>query len=163
MMTTKLQPILEATEIEGVMQNLRKVVKALEAYSRVVETRFGLTGPQLWVIWELGRHAPLALKDLAARMHMSPSTLVGVIDRLLAKGLVRREQDPEDRRRVCLSLSPEGLLLWAKAPDPAQGRLIQGLKEMPAKERSAFHHGLEHLVKAMDADQLEARFFFSEE
>jgi len=34
---------------------------------------------------ELGRKAPLSLKDLAANMHLSPSTVVGVIDRLIAR------------------------------------------------------------------------------
>ena len=148
--------------IESVMQNLRKMVKSVEAYSRTVEAGFGVTGPQLWAIWELGKNAPLSLKDLAERMHMGPSTLVGVIDRLIAKGLVRREQDAVDRRRVCLSLTATGSAMWAKAPNPAQGKLIKGLQDMDPKELKAFERGMSYLVKVMEADQLEARFFFAE-
>lgn len=148
--------------IEGIMQDLRKMVKAVEAYSRTVETRFGVTGPQLWAIWELGKDSPLALKDLASRMHMSPSTLVGVVDRLMAKGLVHRAQDPLDRRRIRLTLTEAGRAMCDQAPDPAQGKLIQGLQDLEPQAREGFRLGLAYLVKVMEADQLEARFFFAE-
>jgi DNA-binding MarR family transcriptional regulator len=138
--------------VEGVMQDLRRIFKVVETYSRSVETRFGITGPQLWALWELGRGTPLSLKDLAARMHLSPSTVVGVVDRLVAKDLVVREADQVDRRRVCLSLSSQGRSLIAKAPNPAQDNLIKGLKSLPPGQ-----------LRTMDADKIQAPFFFSEE
>jgi len=149
--------------VEGSMQHLRRIFKAVESYSRTVETRFGITGPQLWALWELGRKAPLSLKDLAASMHLSPSTVVGVIDRLIAKELVLREPDQADRRRVCLSLSPRGLALIRQAPNPAQDQLIKGLKSLSPAQLKTLNQSLETLVKTMDADQIEAPFFFSEE
>lgn len=145
------------------MQNLRRIFKAVESYSRTVEGRFGITGPQLWALWELGRKAPLSLKDLAAGMHLSPSTVVGVIDRLIAKDLVVRETDQVDRRRVCLSLSAKGHGLIDQAPNPAQDQLIKGLKSLDAKQLRNLSQSLEILVKTMDADKIEAPFFFSEE
>lgn len=145
------------------MQNLRRIFKEVESYSRAVETRFGVTGPQLWALWELGKSTPLSLKDLAARMHLTPSTVVGVVDRLVAKGLVNREQDPVDRRRVCLSLSVQGQNLVAEAPNPAQGKLIQGLQTLNSEQLQELSKGLEVLVEVMEADQFEVPFFFSEE
>ena len=149
--------------VEVAMQNLRRIFKAVESYSRSVEVRFGITGPQLWALWELGRSAPLSLKDLASRMHLTPSTVVGVVDRLILKGLVIREQDSVDRRRVCLSLSTKGKALFAEAPNPAQGQLIQGLQKLGPKQLKDLTQGLEFLVEVMEADKIEARFFFSEE
>ncbi|HJV91249.1 MAG TPA: MarR family transcriptional regulator [Holophagaceae bacterium] len=163
MQTKKSPQPRESDVVEGVMQNLRRLFKVVESYSRSVEAQFGLTGPQLWALSELGRSAPLSLKDLAARMHLTPSTVVGVIDRLLAKGLVQRAQDPADRRRVSLSLSPEGKALLATAPSPAQGRLIEGLNQLDPKQLTALSAGLDRLVELTDAKQVEARFFFSEE
>lgn len=162
-MQTKKIPPSEADLIDEVMQNLRRMFKAVESYSRSVEERFGLTGPQLWALWELGRDGPLALKDLASRMHLSPSTVVGVVDRLIAKGLVLREQDTQDRRRVCLYLSQEGRALWTSAPNPAQGKLVEGLQSMDPSQRRELNRSLEFLVKVMEADKIEAKFFFSEE
>src|ERR1039458_676501 len=128
--------------LEGSMQNLRRIFKSVESYSRTVETRFGITGPQLWALWELGRSAPLALKDLAVSMHLSPSTVVGVIDRLIAKDLVTRKADKVDRRRVCLSLSPKGQTLIDKAPNPAQDQLIKGLKSISPTQLKTLHQSL---------------------
>jgi MarR family transcriptional regulator, organic hydroperoxide resistance regulator len=149
--------------VEGSMQNLRRIFKAVESYSRTVEAKFGITGPQLWALWELGRKAPLSLKDLAANMHLSPSTVVGVIDRLIAKDLVVREADKADRRRVCLSLSPHGRALIDQAPNPAQDQLIEGLNALSPTQLKTLHQSLETLVKTMAADKIEAPFFFSEE
>ncbi len=145
------------------MQDLRRIFKVVETYSRSVETRFGITEPQLWALWELGRSAPLSLKDLAARMHLSPSTVVGVVDRLVAKDLVVREGDPVDRRRVCLSLSDQGKALTKQAPNPAQEQLIKGLKSLDPQQLETLAQSLGTLVQTMDADKIQAPFFFSEE
>ena len=145
------------------MQNLRRIFKSVESYSRTVETRFGITGPQLWALWELGREAPQSLKDLAASMHLSPSTVVGVIDRLIVKDLVLREADTNDRRRICLSLSPKGHVLIDQAPNPAQDQLLKGLKSLNSSQLKTLYKSLEMLVIAMDAEKLHAPFFFSEE
>ena len=149
--------------VEEVMQDLRRIFKVVETYSRSVETRFGITGPQLWALWELGRSAPLSLKNLAARMHLSPSTVVGVVDRLIAKDLVVREGDPVDRRRVCLSLSDKGKALTRQAPNPAQDQLIKGLKSLDSQQLETLSQSLGTLVLTMDADKIQAPFFFSEE
>lgn len=145
------------------MQNLRRIFKSVESFSRTVETTFGITGPQLWALWELGRNAPLALKDLAARMHLSSSTVTGVIDRLIVKDLVLREADSIDRRRVSLSLTPKGQALIDQAPNPAQDQLLRGLKSLDPPQLRTLYQSLETLVKTMDADKLHAPFFFSEE
>lgn len=162
-MEIKKQAPHETDLVEVAMQNLRRIFKAVETYSRSVEARFGITGPQLWALWELGRSAPLSLKDLAERMHLTPSTVVGVVDRLILKELVIREQDSVDRRRVCLSLSAKGQSLFAQAPNPAQGQLILGLQKLEPGQLKDLNQGLEFLVEVMEADKVEARFFFSEE
>ncbi|MBI3130940.1 MAG: MarR family transcriptional regulator [Acidobacteria bacterium] len=145
------------------MNHLRRIVQALELYSKEVEANFGLTGPQLWALWELGQGGPMALKELAARMHLHPSTVVGVVDRLSAKNLVVRAEDPLDRRRVRVSLTAKGKTTLRKAPHPAQGRLVHGLRSMSSRQLSSLHRSLGRLVQIMEADDLEARFFFSPE
>ena len=145
------------------MQNLRRIFKSVESYSRTVETRFGITGPQLWALWELGRSAPLALKDLAVSMHLTSSTVTGVIDRLIVKDLVVRAADKIDRRRICLSLSPKGQTLIDQAPNPAQDQLLKGLKSLSPPQLKILYECLETLVKSLDADKIQAPFFFSEE
>jgi DNA-binding MarR family transcriptional regulator len=144
------------------MNHLRRIVRAVELYSREVEATHGLTGPQLWALWALAKGGPMALKDLAKAMHLDPSTVVGVVDRLEAKGLVARARDEEDRRRVRLSLTPKGRALEKKAPHPAQDRLIEGLSELRLDRLRALERTLAYLVGTMEAEDLQAKFFFGD-
>lgn len=149
--------------IQESMQSLRRIVKALEDYSRSVEQEFELTGPQLWALWELGHEGPLSLKDLAARMHLEPSTVVGVVDRLVLKGLVVRNPDPLDRRKISLAPTPKGEDILAVAPPPAQGHLLQGLESMHRGRVESLHEALLTLEKVLGARKLKAPFFFARE
>ncbi|HEU4952520.1 MAG TPA: MarR family transcriptional regulator [Holophagaceae bacterium] len=152
----------KAQKIEAIFQDIRRIVRALELFSKEVDVKFNLTAPQLWALWELGREGPLALKDLSARIQLHPSTVVGVVDRLESKGLVARKPDPEDRRRVRLSLTAAGRALRRKVPHPAQGRLLHALQQMPERRIAEIEKSVATLVKAMEAEDVEARFFFSE-
>lgn len=149
-------------KIEAIFHDIRRIVRALELFSKEVDVKFHLTAPQLWALWELGKDGSLSLKDLSARIQLHPSTVVGVVDRLEAKGLVTRKTDAADRRRVKLNLTAAGRALRKKAPHPAQGRLLLKLQEMGDKPISDIHKALLTLVKAMEAEDVEARFFFSE-
>lgn len=149
--------------IQECMQSLRRIVKALEDYSQGVEKRFGLTGPQLWALWELGQGGPSALKDLAERMKLDSSTVVGVVDRLVLKGLVQRNPDAHDRRRVSLVPTDQGRQILAAAPHPAQGHLLAGLESMEREKVENLHAALATLVGVMEAESLEAPFFFARE
>lgn len=148
--------------IQECMQSLRRIVKALEDYSRSVERRFDLTGPQLWALWELGRNGPLSLKDLAARMHLESSTVVGVVDRLVAKGLVVRNPDVDDRRRISLAPTPKGEEILTAAPHPAQGHLLAGLESLDPQRVRNLHEALRTIETVLEAEKLDAPFFFSE-
>ena len=149
--------------IQECMQNLRRIVKAVEDYSLGVEKRFELTGPQLWALWELGRSGPSALKDLAERMKLDPSTVVGVVDRLVVKDLVVRNPDPLDRRRISLAPTVKGQEILAAAPHPAQGHLLVGLEQMAPDKVRNLHEALGTLVAVLEAENLEVPFFFSKE
>lgn len=162
-MQTKSRTLANPHRVDEVMQNLRRIVKALQEYSSSVEKRFGLTGPQLWALWELNRRGPLGLKALAEQMHLDPSTVTGVVDRLQRRGLVLRGSDPEDRRRVVISLTPEGASTVKAAPHPAQGQLIHALIAMDPIQVETLNQSLGLLVSVMEADKLDVRFFFSEE
>ncbi|HEU5434220.1 MAG TPA: cytochrome P450, partial [Thermomicrobiales bacterium] len=47
--------------------------------------------------------------ELARRWQVTPAVLTGIVDRLERRGLVRREPDPADRRRLRLTLTDAGL------------------------------------------------------
>jgi DNA-binding MarR family transcriptional regulator len=144
------------------MQSLRRIVKALHDYSTQVEKQFGLTGPQLWALWELNRAGTLSLKTLSNRMHLDPSTVTGVVERLHKRGLLDRTPDPKDRRRVVLSLTAEGSHLLKEAPHPAQGQLLHALHGMDLEAVAYLNQMLKRLASDMEVGDGDARFFFAE-
>ena len=69
------------------------------------------------VLLRLARAPQRALRmaDLAERVMLSPSGLTRLVDRLVAKGLVERETDPQDARATLARLTPEGARVLRRA------------------------------------------------
>lgn len=72
---------------------------------------------------------PLTMRELAQRLHSDPPYVTVVVDDLVERGLVLRENDPADRRRKIVSATGEGAALAARAevilstPPPALSSL----------------------------------------
>ena len=142
------------------MDALRRVVHALHASSRWAERRVGLTAAQLFVVQVLGDAPGLSLNELAARTHTHQSSVSTVVSRLVAAGLVSRGRSPQDSRRVVLRLTAKGRRLAGAAPDPVQGRLIEGIERLPSARRAALAQSLNTLTEAMQIDEDAPAMFF---
>lgn len=66
---------------------------------------------------------PAGANRLAERLTVSPPSVTAVIDGLVARGLVSRAADPDDRRRLTLALTPAGAQLLLEADAAVTGRL----------------------------------------
>ncbi len=58
---------------------------------------------------KFGSSGGMRIADLGRCAGLEPSTMTGVIDRMERDGLVRREDDPEDRRAQNIRLTDEGV------------------------------------------------------
>jgi len=149
--------------ISEIMQSLRRIFKAVQDYSHEVSEKFGITGPQLWALKTIFENESLSLSDLSERMYLHPSTITGVIDRLEKKGYVIRNRDKVDRRVIYVQLTAEGKRLAKRAPSPAQGKMIYGLKNLKKGELNLIYDSVQKLVKIMEAQNLKVTFFFDRE
>ena len=59
------------------------------------------------------------MQRLAKAVLMNPTTLTKTIDRMVARALVYRAPDPDDRRRVLIFLSDHGRAMEARLRDAA--------------------------------------------
>lgn len=143
-----------AKETQEVIDNLRRVFQAIEEYSKAAEQTTHLTGPQLWALKILGETAPLRVSELARQMFLRPATVVGIIDRLEAKGLVTRTQSKKDRRAVDLELSNLGKEIFSKAPEVAQTLLLKGLQELSEDNFSSVVIGMRLVARLLKAEDL---------
>jgi DNA-binding MarR family transcriptional regulator len=144
----------EVETVTGIIDNLRRVFQAINEYSRTAERSTGLTGPQLWALKLLAASAPLRVSGLARRMYLRPPTVVGILDRLEAKGLVRRSPSREDRRVVEIELTEQGRALVAQAPEVAQDMLMKGLDELSDEQFACVEQGMRLMVTVLGAEQL---------
>jgi len=86
------------------------------AYDRRIR-KLGLTRAQWWVLTHLFRGDGVSQSELAVTLEIEPPTLGRLLDRLEAKGWVRREHDARDRRvwRVHLTVEVEPALRTMRA------------------------------------------------
>jgi len=80
--------------------------RRLEAALRAADLDF--TAAEMRVLSTLIGHPGLRQAALAERLHIEPMTLVGHLDRLVAKDLVERRADPDDRRAKQIFPTPTG-------------------------------------------------------
>jgi DNA-binding MarR family transcriptional regulator len=147
----------------GIVQGLRRIVKALHSYSQDVRGAYGLTGPQLWALKTLQREGAMTVGALATALAVHQSSISILVDRLEQRGLVRRVRQRPDRRSVRVELTQRGATMAADAPEPAQGRLLHELNAMTAAELQRTRRVIDRLVSAMEARDVHARFFFSDD
>jgi len=71
----------------------------------------GLTGAQIKVLLALRADDAVPMREVAARLDYDASNLTTLVERLRDRGLLHRLDDPIDRRRKTLRLTPTGLAL----------------------------------------------------
>jgi DNA-binding MarR family transcriptional regulator len=84
----------------------RQLSTAVVAFHEAVGARLGVTAVDQRALALIAGKGPLAAGELAREIHLTPGAVTGVADRLERAGLVRREPDPGDRRRVVISAVP---------------------------------------------------------
>src|SRR5450631_171161 len=139
----------KSTMVAGIIDDIRRVFYVLAEQSRKADHETGLTGSQLWVVKMLDGSSPLMVSDLARRMYLHPATMVGLIDRLEAKGLVQRTRSDKDRRVVHVIITAQGRELVRNSPEVVQGLLVRGLETLTDKQVKVISDGLEQIVNML--------------
>jgi len=68
-------------------------------------------------------HGPMRMRTLSETVLLSQPGLSRLVDRLVARGLVRRHKDPEDGRGVLVELTDEGRAMQRRI-DRSRGRTV---------------------------------------
>ncbi len=139
-----------------ILQSLRRIIRAVDIHSHKLASRHNITGPQLGCLLAIKEEAPITNSKLAKKVYLSPSTVVGIVDRLEEKGLVCRNRDKKDRRLVYISTTEAGEELITDAPSLLQDTLSNALLQLPELEQISITMALEKLVDLMEARHIGA-------
>jgi len=129
---------------------VRRIIHAVDVDSRQLQAGFHITGPQLNALGVIVREGGITAREIADRIHVGPSTLVGVLDRLEAKELIRRQRDRADRRRVRIVATPAGRRLLRLAPSPLGETLQRRFAGLPEAERLRLAAALERVADLIE-------------
>jgi MarR family transcriptional regulator, lower aerobic nicotinate degradation pathway regulator len=94
-----------------------------------------LTSPQWAALSKLAETGACSQNQLGRLTAMDVATIKGVIDRLTARGLTETSQDPEDGRRLLVSLTRAGQQAVEKAAPNALAITKETLAPLDGKER----------------------------
>ncbi|HSM81859.1 MAG TPA: MarR family transcriptional regulator [Nodosilinea sp.] len=103
-----LPPTLTPTDCAT---DLMTIVPAITRFLRAGIRRHGkphLSLSQLRVLYFLRRRSQASLSEVADYLDVTRPTMSTMVERLVQRGLVSRMGDPAERRRIILTLTPEG-------------------------------------------------------
>ncbi len=94
------------------------LVDLFARFSRLLRTRFrasldplGVTPSTARALGIIVHHPDIRMSDVAEALHVSPRSVTTVVDTLVESGYVRRLDNPDDRRTVCLKVTDNGSAL----------------------------------------------------
>lgn len=82
---------------------------------RPVLAQFNLTYPQYLVMLVLWEQSPVSVGALGEKLFLDSGTLTPLLKRLEVNGMVNRQRDPADERRVLIYLTEQGQQLKQRA------------------------------------------------
>jgi DNA-binding MarR family transcriptional regulator len=95
-------------DVDGIAAAVLSSVATLVRRVRQVPIEGGLTMPERQALSRLDRFGPATSSELARQAQITAQAMGATVAALQARGLVERRPDPEDGRRVILSVTDAG-------------------------------------------------------
>jgi DNA-binding MarR family transcriptional regulator len=137
-----------------VLSTLRQIIRAIDIHSRQLSKQFGLTGPQLIVISEIGQYGPMTIGELARRISLSQATVTTILDRLEIKELATRVRDSHDKRRVYVSITDKARSILESHPNFLQDAFVRRFNALEDWEQTLILSSIQRLSAMMNAQDL---------
>jgi DNA-binding MarR family transcriptional regulator len=123
---------------------------AMTTRSKWMERTLGVTGPQRLVVRLIGRRPGVSAGELAETLSFHPSTLTGILSRLVDARVVSRETDDEDRRRMVLRLTAKGKRIDAHSDGTIEEAVRNALRRSSEEDLDATRRVLTALVEELE-------------
>ena len=140
-------------QLEAVLDFMRllwSVEHGLQRMSKRMEAELGITGPQRLVLRIVGRFPGLSAGELAHIVRLHPSTITGILQRLVIRGLLERKRDPRDSRRIRLRLKPRAVAYTKSSPGTVERAVTEALNRMGASNVRAARRVLAEIAERLN-------------
>lgn len=133
------------------MRLLWSIDHRLQSVSKRMAASLGITGPQRLVVRFVGLFPGVTSGRLSELLHLHPSTLTGVVQRLRQAGLLDRVADPADGRRALLKLTAAGRRLTKRSGPSVETAARNALSRFSASEVASARAVLESVAEELGA------------
>ena len=109
----------------------------------------GVTISQCYTIETIYRHKIITMNELSRELGLAISTLTRIIDVLVRDKIVERSQNPNDRRKVCVSLTEHGNKLALTLVNYSQNLWKNVFNSIPSEKQENVVESLELLFNIL--------------
>lgn len=135
---------------------LRRINKATELGAKRLARETGLSPPQLRTLQVVSDATSLTVSEVARAINLTLATTTSITSGLERKGLLQKQRDMTDKRRVIVTLTDAGSRLLDDAPKTLQDQLAQRFSSLEAWEQSFMLAALQRVAVLMDAGDIDA-------
>jgi MarR family 2-MHQ and catechol resistance regulon transcriptional repressor len=139
---------LNSARFSSLMSGLIRKLNLLNKDQKVC---YGLTLPQCGAIETLGRMGMQPMNELSRQMGVTISTTTRIVDILVRDGFLLRQENSEDRRKVCIDLTESGRVMAGKLQKCATDYAAAIFSRIPEEKREAVFESLEIVLDAIES------------
>ena len=129
----------------------RRIMKRLAPLAR----QEGLSMSELALLWKAHQCGSRRVTAFSEDLNVPPSTLTGMMDRLVEAGWLARDRDPEDRRAVVMKTTPRLNELVKNLTQAANRSMEKALRALPSQTRDRLVQDLTSLQESLDREEFD--------
>lgn len=128
-----------------VIKELARAYQGFEGYSSAHIRGLGLMPVQFDVIATLANQPPMTYKQLGEKTLISKSSLTGVVGRMVQKGLIATQENPDDARSHLLKLTAKGQKIFEQVFPEHLKHLEAAFQKLSKKQMKEIEESLKTL------------------
>ena len=138
---------LEQIIATGLLNVFPLLKKAVHNHRSPVDDQIGQQG--LTTLMRLYRSVPINMSEVGQWLGISKPNATQLVDRLIEKGWVVRDTDPDDRRKVYVKLTAQGSEVAAERLALMREAICEKLKILAPEEMQELHLSLDSFLRLL--------------
>jgi DNA-binding MarR family transcriptional regulator len=141
---------MTAEHAPRILYQVKQVELAVRGRLDDVVRPHGITVTQYTALTVLEQHPGMSSAQLARHAFVSAQAMEGIVRALVDAGLIDRVRDPENRRRMAISLTPAGVALLVACRSDVDRIEAEAFAGLSDAERAALGRWLQDARRALE-------------
>jgi len=140
-----------------------EVLDSVPMVFRVIRTELRKYGakemsvPQFRTLAFVYRHEGASLSEVGDHIGLALPTMSALVDGLVIRGFMNRRTDPQDRRRITLTLTESGRARLQSAREATTAYLEEKLRQLSASDRATITLAMRMIKELFSGDKIIAK------